>query len=109
MDRLGDIIFFVLIAIVVGRNVIAFLKRKSEPEETQRPIVFPDLSENKQTISPIEIKNKTAPVLTEKKLKTNQKNEKTPIPENNALIDFSDSSELKKAVIYSEIFNRKYS
>ncbi len=118
MDSLGDIIFFGAIVIAIVSNVIKAL-RKNKPQ-VDKP-VFTETALDDYDYQPAKEKAKpvTPPIsFFEKERKTTIKDNRIKeMPtqeiqlqeeENTFNIDFSDVSEAKKAIIYSEIFHRKY-
>lgn len=116
MKNFNDIIFFGLIAVAVIRNIIKFSnKQKSAANKPIFQEVIQDIFEEKEAAPAVEKREK---LVIHKEERHNRIEEKakifnqeptieTPISEE-INYDFSDISDMRKAVIYSEILNKKY-
>lgn len=137
MDKLGDLIYILILGIIAVSGFFNSGKKKKRKQEADRRTptipqfpdfkeIFKDFEEKKPTPSPKPVgkiikqkeqtttspflqtnENKRSPLNTQSNTSLIDKNEETPsfLEE----FDFHDSNELKKAIIYSEILNRKYS
>ena len=115
---LGDIIFFGAIIIAIVSNVAKHLKKgKQTPQREPATVPLPtEVVDYFQKIK----QQKEAPVqrkstiispqhdTTEKQIEEISIFEEELPMENDFVLDFSDVSELKKGIIYTEIFNRRY-
>lgn len=114
MEKIGDYIPLIIIAISL---VYSFAKgiKKSAKEDTEKTMPFfnsPEILQKDMSNPQI----KPRPQYQPKKEAFNPEVERTVLPiqteeisdENRLDIDFSDSEELKKGIIFAEIFNRKY-
>ncbi|WP_080905302.1 hypothetical protein [Parabacteroides sp. Marseille-P3160] len=136
MDNLGDLIYILILGVIAVSGIFSADKKKKKEREARKqnptPAGIPDLrelfgefEEKKKNVSPPKpipvIKEKPKPtpspfLLTsegdsEIRRKAQSTNSLFPIEEEHFLgekLDFRDIDELKKAIIYSEIFNRKY-
>jgi len=114
---LGDIIFFGAIIIAIVSNIAKHLKKgKQTPQREPATVPLPtEVVDYFQKIK----KQKEAPVQQKSTIispqhDTTEKQIEEPIleepvaEENDFVLNFSDASELKKGIIYTEIFNRRY-
>ena len=110
---IGDIIFFGAIAIAVISNIVKQLKKREQPQ--RQPVPVPTKLED--YFQKVE-KKKETPFQSQKPIARHQPivaqqpeesilEEELSI-ENEFNLDFSDISEVKKGIIYTEIFNKKY-
>jgi hypothetical protein len=131
MDNLGDWLYIIILAIVGISGLLSSGKRKKQAEEKQR---YPDVEDTEyskwETISettslpqPVKTPPKQMAYQTQSEsaflfkgrerttaIYSEQTTEKD-LPESTIVIsgnDFLNIDELKKAIIYSEILNRKY-
>jgi len=110
---LGDIIFFGAIIIAIVTNIVKHLK-KPKYDPPQRVPLPPEVQDYFQKVK----MQKEAPVQKKSSIisqhDTTEKQVEEPIleepvvEENDFVLDFSDATELKKGIIYAEIFNKRY-
>ena len=117
---IGDIIFFGAIAIAVISNIVKQLKKSKQQPPQRQSVPVPVPAELEDYFQKVKTK-KEAPVqkkssiispqhdTTEKQIEETFFEEELSVEEDDFVLDFSDASEVKKGIIYAEIFNRKYS
>ena len=110
----GDIIFFGAIIIAIVTNIVKHLK-KPKYAPPQRVPLPPEVQDYFQKVK----MQKEAPVQKKSSIISPQQDtterqveepilEEPVVEENNFILDFSDAAELKKGIIYAEIFNKRY-
>ncbi|MDR1739549.1 MAG: hypothetical protein LBR45_02185 [Bacteroidales bacterium] len=127
---LGDIIFFGVVAITIIGNIVKAV-RKGNREDAQRQKqpkpqeieTEPDwwttyenkgIEETQKVAQPVRVVSKPVvfeegiSALKQDKAIPKEKKERIEMPEEKIEFDLSEVSEARKAVIYSEVFNRKY-
>jgi len=124
MDKIGDYIPLIIIAVSLiftfvrkaGKNAAKEAektmlpngipqKNAPKPQVTPRPQPQPQVKAQK-TLETSPKKNVYNPVVVERSVSSIQANEITD--ERRFDFDFTDPEELKKGIIFAEIFNRKY-
>jgi hypothetical protein len=134
MDNLGDWLYIIILAIAGISGLLSSGRKKKQTEERQR---YPDVDGNMTEYSTWATTPETTQIPQPVKMAPRQKIPKTQLvsdsllkgrektiasiyseqitekdlPESHMVIsgdDFQDIDELKKAIIYSEILNRKY-
>jgi hypothetical protein len=113
MDNLDNWLYIVLMVIAGISGLLSSGKKKKRPEEILKQPEMNKTPENHdwETISPLK-KPVYTPLFKEGERNiVHQQTEEKPIQENRITVseeNFRDMDELKKAIIYSEILNRKY-
>ncbi|MDR0537987.1 MAG: hypothetical protein LBH04_08125 [Tannerellaceae bacterium] len=124
MEDSGNLLYIIVMLIAAVVGLVGSKKKKPQPTEVLGSPIPPEEwlqdmpSSSKATSSPQ--KNKIKVKKVEKKSSPSRINIAVPVTENNPLDadeneelcvsaeNFRDIVEVKKAIIYSEIFNRKY-
>ena len=111
---MGNIfVILIVVGVLIFRTVTSQPKKK---ENTQKQPVTPPVPTNEPQPRTVHKKAKKNEMFLNEEAKINTKTqwaetkpiEPEPAPENTPKIDLTDTDELKRAVLYSEILHRKY-
>jgi 5,10-methenyltetrahydromethanopterin hydrogenase len=115
MNKLADLLPFLIMVVVGIISVVRKMKKIPSVKEVlasdevfpeQPPLILNKLIPEKKVVTPvtsrIPISGKIQQTVEEQSIETQDMDESVGFS-----IDFSDPDEIKRAVIYSEIFNRK--
>jgi len=120
MEKIGDYIPLIIIGLTFVYSFIRKAGKKAAEEEVSKTTLPVDIPDREMVIP--RVKPKPQPVVSkpaEKILHGNQepflKNKAQPlafieevVEDERLVLDFSNTEELKKGIIFSEVFNRKY-
>jgi len=115
MDKIGEYIPLIIIALSFIYSFARKAGKKGQQEETVNTTLPNEIFGQSIPKPRVKIKPQPHPVVTDTgKITGFKRTEQTltvvdePVEEERLAFDFSDTDELKKGIIFAEIFNRKY-